>query len=106
MASRQKGIPSQHTAPQVADAVDDSMAEEACSSAVLDLAALSEGNLSDAGLRRLTGHLQHCGPCHELFTALTRDAETRRGEDHDLLSELARGNGKSAAPPVRTNSGE
>lgn len=107
MASRQKGIPSQITPPQVAHAAEDCMASEGCSSAVLDLAALREGNLSEAGLRRLAAHLHHCAPCRALFAALAQDAESAPStEERDLLSELAIGNGKSAASSVRTNRGE
>jgi anti-sigma factor RsiW len=38
---------------------------DAC--ALHDLAALSEGNLSPAGRRRLAGHLAHCRACQRLF---------------------------------------
>jgi hypothetical protein len=103
MASRQKGMPSQPTTPQVAHGLEDSMTSEGCSSAVLDLAALSEGNLSESGLRRLAGHLHHCAPCRALFAALAKDTDGVRTDDHDLLSGLAIGNGKTAASPVRTD---
>jgi hypothetical protein len=106
MASRQKGTLSQITPSQVMQA-EDSMASEGCSSAVLDLAALSEGNLSEPGLRRLASHLHHCSPCRALFASLVKDAESApRTEDHEAMSRLAVGNGKSAASPARTNNRE
>ena len=51
------------------------MTSEGCSSAVRDLAALSEGNLSEPGLRRLAGHLHGCAPCRALFASLAKDAD-------------------------------
>ena len=107
MASQQKGLLSQIMPSQNTQAVEDSMESEGCSSAVLDLAALSEGNLSDEGLRRLAGHLHRCSPCRALYTSLVKDAESAlRAEDRDLMSGIAIGSGKNPASTVRTNSRE
>ncbi|HEX8110877.1 MAG TPA: hypothetical protein VF516_24260 [Kofleriaceae bacterium] len=98
---------SQNTPSQITQAAEDSMASDGCSSAVLDLAAFSEGNLSDEGLRRLAGHLQQCSPCKALFASLAKDAESAlRAGGHDVMSGIAIGNGNHPASPVRTNSGE
>jgi predicted anti-sigma-YlaC factor YlaD len=98
-------MPSQITVPQVAHAVEDFMTAEECSSAMLDLAALSEGNLSETGRRRLSDHLRDCAPCRALFESLASDAGAApHTEDHDLVSEIAIG--KSAASPARTNRSE
>jgi hypothetical protein len=50
----------------------------ASSEVLLDLAALSEGNLSAAGRRRLTAHLARCRPCRLVLAAL--DGEPRGSE--------------------------
>ncbi len=107
MASQQKDM-SQNTPSQTPQAAEDSMASEGCSSAVLDLAALSEGNLSEPGLRRLAGHLHQCSSCKALFASLVKDAESApRTEDPDVMSGIAAiGSGTHPASTVRTNSRE
>lgn len=50
-------------------------------SAVHDLAALSEGGLSEDGMRRLALHLYQCGACRLVFTSMV--SETTRAECTD-----------------------
>jgi len=45
-----------------------------CSSAVHDLAALSEGNLSREGKRRLASHLVRCQSCKQVLVLLADEA--------------------------------
>jgi hypothetical protein len=53
---------------------------ETCASlsAVHDLAALSEGNLSCSGKRRLARHLSRCQACTVVLASLVKDADAQR----------------------------
>jgi len=96
MASRQKHLRSQATPIQRASNAANSAASEVCSSpsAVLDLAALSEGNLSEDGLRRLADHIQRCPTCAAIFVSLHGEPHGANSNHEILTRQVANGNGR------------
>jgi hypothetical protein len=91
---------SQATPVQRVGNAEDSAASEVCSSpsAVLDLAALSEGNLSEDGLRRLAGHIRQCPTCAAVFASLHGESH-RASSDHEVLTRPV-ANGNCCGPGV------
>lgn len=68
---------------------------ESCTdpSATLDLAALSEGNLSPQGMHRLASHVVRCPVCQMVLAAVVQDAHavdstTNRPCEADHLFEV------------------
>jgi hypothetical protein len=59
------------------------------SSAIHDLASLSEGNLSDEGKRRLAGHVPHCAVCRTALASLIRDAQQSQSTGNHQIAWLA-----------------
>ena len=50
-----------------------------CSVALLDLAALEDGRLSEPGMARLALHVADCALCHAVLSAMLDDAERPEG---------------------------
>jgi len=63
--------------PTMADRID---LPESCAdpSAALDLAALSEGNLSPHGMDRLARHVVRCSACRTVLAMVVQDAQAVR----------------------------
>lgn len=77
MVSQDKDMLSQITPVQNTQAAQDSRVSEGCSDsfAILDLAAFSEGNLSQEGMQRLATHVRQCETCRIQLASVIRDSQ-------------------------------
>lgn len=92
--------------PTTADPVVDLPESCADPSAALDLAALSEGNLSPLGMERLARHVVRCTTCQAVLAAVVQDGQAvdsgvKRSCDVNHLFEAAEGTTTRRYSPLR-----